>query len=216
MLYCQLLHCSTALAARRPRASWHPSKISLIFCIFAKTDLGTLQQNPNDSLFLNWHPSKPRNIHAGSLTSAATKNTHFSPPNPTYLGILHQNPNVLPLLTWRPSTKTQCFSLFVKTNLGALHEFLNVLQLINLSTSTKPNIQRPALNIHRAKSPQPAPNPMRSAKNNIKKSLRSPRLCASLSRSAPNSTFYYLHLLSRPAGRAMAGAVYNVLDLTSS
>ena len=183
----------------RERASWHPSKISLIFRTFAKAELGILQQNPNDSLFLTWHPSKPRNSHACLLTAKISKNTAFAPAHTT---------------TWRPSTKTQCFALFVKTNLGALHESLNVLQLINLSTSTKPNIQRPALNIHRAKSPQPAPKPMRSAKNNIKKSLRSPRLCASLSPSA--QTLLSPSTLSRPAGRAMAGAVYSVLDLTSS
>ncbi len=60
----RLLTSSHGLAARRPRASWHPSKISLIFCTFAKTDLGILQENPNVLQLLTWHPSKPRNIHA--------------------------------------------------------------------------------------------------------------------------------------------------------
>ena len=87
----------------RARGSWRPSKISLIFCTFAKTELGGLQENPNVLPLLTWRPSNPRNIHAGFLTPAATKNAHFLLPNPTNLGGLHQNPHVLQLLTRHPS-----------------------------------------------------------------------------------------------------------------
>ncbi len=61
-------------APRRERASWHPSKISLIFRTFAKTDLGILQENPNVLLDLSWRSSKPRNIHAPLLAPVPPTN----------------------------------------------------------------------------------------------------------------------------------------------
>ena len=85
------------------RTTWHPSAKTQCVAIFAKTELGILQENPNVLPLLSWHPSKPRNIHAALLTPAARKNTHFLPPKPTELGGLQQNPNVLPDLSWRPS-----------------------------------------------------------------------------------------------------------------
>ena len=109
---------SKPIQTHRARASWHPSKISLIFCIFAKTDLGILQENPNVLPLFTWHPSKPRNIHAGLLTPAAGKNTHFLPPNPTDLGILQKNPNVLQLLTWRPSKPTNIHACLLTAKLS--------------------------------------------------------------------------------------------------
>ncbi len=159
MLYCQLLHCSTALAARRPRASWHPSKISLIFRTFAKTDLGILQENPNVLPLLTWHPSKPRNIHAGLLTHAAPKNTPFLPPNPADLGILHQNPNVLPVLSWRPSKPRNSHACLLTAKLSKNTAFspahtttwrpskiTNDFMLSNLAMFKTPNIHTLFLN----------------------------------------------------------------------
>ena len=97
----RLLHFQ--LLSRRSRASWRPSTKTQCFSIFAKTDLGGLQQNTNVLQLLSWRPSKPVNIHAALLAAVARKNTPFYPPSTPKRAISNQNTNVLPLLTWRPS-----------------------------------------------------------------------------------------------------------------
>ena len=60
---------SKPIQTHRARASWHPSKISLIFCTFAKNELGGLQNRAismhicspqNFQKTLSFHPRSPK------------------------------------------------------------------------------------------------------------------------------------------------------------
>ena len=100
------------------RASWRPSKISLIFRTFAKTDLGGLQKNPNLLQLLTWRPSKQTNIHACLLKTAARKNIHSYPSATPKPAISHQKPNVFTFLSWRPSKLRNIHACFLPAKIS--------------------------------------------------------------------------------------------------
>ncbi len=111
-LYFLLSPSTLSRPAGRVHASWHPSGKTQCFALFAKTDLGILQENTNDSLLLSWHPSKPANIHAGLLAPTAPQNTPFLSPNPTCLSTLEQKPRVLNVVTLALLKNPICPHLF--------------------------------------------------------------------------------------------------------